>query len=111
MSLSNEQRSRLAAAAQERGLDSAKLIAAAEAASNAQPEGGGEPSEGAKPDKTAPTKTDRPLYAYHLPFVTVNEVRTMWLGLGPVAGGNENAAKYAAAQVAPALAKPDDEAA
>ncbi len=107
MSLSNEQRSLLAVAAQERGLDSAKLIAAAEAQSSATPEG--KTPAGAKPAKAeAPAKNERPLYMYHLPFVTVNEVREQWLGLAPIAGGDENAAKYAAAQASPTTSKPDD---
>jgi hypothetical protein len=99
--LSPEQRQRIEAEANQRGIDPAKLIAAAE-----------EELGGEKPDKATSKPGDKsagpavpPLYMYHLPFVTVNEVRERWLGLGPVAGGDEYAAKFAAAQ-APSAGKP-----
>jgi len=97
--LTSEQRQKLTDEAKRRGIDPAELIAAAESS----------PAEGGKPAKaSAPAKTDRPLYMYHLPFVTVNEVRTTWLGLEPIAGGEANAAKYAAEQVgSSASAKPE----
>jgi hypothetical protein len=97
MPLSEDQKSRLTQEAQRRGIDPAKLIAAAERGpsdSTGAQAGKGEPSVGAeKPN----------LYMYLLPFVTVNEVRTIWLELEAIAGGDMNAAKYAAAQTATAL--------
>jgi len=97
--LTSEQRQKLTDEAKRRGIDPAELIAAAESPA----------AESGKPARaSAPAKTDRPLYMYHLPFVTVNEVRTTWLGLEPIAGGEANAAKYAAEQAGPsASAKPE----
>jgi len=48
---------------------------------------------------------------YHLPFVTVNEVRQIWLGLPAVSGGDEYAGIWAAKQGAPTASAPgsDDE--
>jgi hypothetical protein len=92
MPLSSDQRAMLEAEAQRRGIDPAKLIDAAEkdlaGASGSQPAGGASA-------KAAKAETP-PLYMYHLPFVTVNEVRTVWLGLGAVAGGDQYAADWAA---------------
>jgi hypothetical protein len=102
MPLSDEQRQRLETAAKERGLDPQKLIAAAEARAGEPVTDTTDPRAG---KTAAPPATDKPLYMYHLPFVTVNEVRTIWLGLKPIAGGDEYAAKFAAAQTAGA-AKP-----
>lgn len=88
--LTSSQRIRIEQEAAARGVDPDELIAEAEAVL-------------AERDKPAPTggsakpgKTDVPLYMYHLPFVTVNEVRTRWLGLDPVAGGEQYAAEWAA---------------
>jgi len=102
MPLSESQRAKLTAEAARRGVDPDKLIAAAERAVD------GAPPTSDKAPSGKPAKTDRPLYMYHLPFVTVNEVRTTWLGLEPIAGGEANAAKYAAEQAGPsASAKPE----
>lgn len=90
MALTTEQRARLTAEAQRRGIDPAALIAAAESAP-AGPVPGTPPVPGAeKPN----------LFMYLLPFVTVNEVRTIWLELDPVAGGEAYAAEWAAKQTA-----------
>lgn len=101
MPLTEEQKSKLREAAIERDVDPDALIAEAERQSQSS-ETGTAPSSGDKP-----TKTDKPLYMYHLPFVTVNEVRTIWLGLSPIAGGDEYAAKFAAAQTASQAVKSD----
>lgn len=106
MPLSKEQRDALAAEAKRRGIDEAKLIAAAErelgadqASTEPKPQTG---DAKGRPAPAASTEQPKPLYQYHLPFVTVNEVRTVWLGLAAMSGGEENAAKYAARQFAEA---------
>lgn len=85
--LTSSQRVRIEQEAASRGVDPDELIAEAEAvlAERDKPESGSKPG-----------KTDLPLYMYHLPFVTVNEVRTRWLGLDAVAGGEQYAAEWAA---------------
>lgn len=94
MPLSDEQKTKLAAEAQKRGLDPAKLIAAADKAAQA-------PATKSKVDAAASADLPPPnLYLYHLPFVTVNEVRMIWLKLDAVAGGDQYAAEWAAKQVA-----------
>lgn len=97
MSLSDEQRKALEAEAERRGVDAGKLVAAAEAQVGVGSSDSTDP-RAARAAVSAPKSTDKPLYMYHLPFVTVNEVRTIWLGLDPIAGGEEYAAKFAAAQ-------------
>jgi hypothetical protein len=94
--LSSKQRAALAAKAKADGLDEAALIAAAEQEIGVEPE---KPDKKAAPDKATDPKAKPPLYQYHLPFVTVNEVRTIWLELPPLAGGDENAAAYSAKQM------------
>ena len=93
MPISNDQRSRLAAAAQERGLDPAKLIAEAERQAAGQPDAPGD-----KPKGDAPTSAEKPkLFMYLLPFVTVREVRQNWLELtDSFPGDNMPAAEWAA---------------
>jgi hypothetical protein len=103
VALSDQQRAALEAEAKRRGVDPAKLIAAAEAQSSG---GVAAPAPKAPTGPTA-TKNENPLYQYHLPFVTVNEVRQGWLGLGPMDGGEENAAKYAARMLAGETTKPE----
>jgi hypothetical protein len=105
MPLSEEEKAKLTAAANQRGVDPDKLIAAAERRSNGEAPTVKETTAKSGADKST-ASTDKPLYMYHLPFVTVNEVRTIWLGLDPIAGGDEYAAKFAAAQTS-APAKPD----
>lgn len=93
MPLTDKQRAALEAKAKERGVDAAELIAAAESLSA----GGSETPSSKAPGAAA--KGEKPnLYMYHLPFVTVNEVRTIWLDLDPVAGGDEYAGVWAAKQ-------------
>lgn len=105
MPLTSKQRALLEASAKENGVDPAKLIAEAEAITGEGAEDAGDPktpgaaAKGVKPN----------LYMYHLPFVTVNEVRTIWLDLDPVAGGDEYAGVWAAKQGG--TTKPDPEAA
>ena len=101
--LTEDQKNKLRDAATERGVDADALISEAERQSQSQPTA--KPGTG-KPADAASVKADKPLYMYHLPFVTVNEVRTIWLGLGPIAGGDEYAAKFAAAQTAGSTAPP-----
>jgi len=91
MPLSDKQREALEAEAARRGIDPAALIREAEAMSG---DSGAAPAENPK----AAEKNDRPLYMYHLPFVTVNEVRTIWLGLDSIEGGEKIASKWAAEQ-------------
>lgn len=105
MSLSDEQRETLEAEARKRGVDAGKLVAAAEAQADSGSSDSTDPRV-ARAAVNAPKSADKPLYMYHLPFVTVNEVRTIWLGLDPIPGGEEYAAKFAAAQVA-SQAKPE----
>lgn len=93
MPLTSKQRSALEAKAKEKGVDAAKLLAAAEALA-ADGAGSGDPKQ---PDAAA--KGEKPnLYMYHLPFVTVNEVRTIWLDLPAVSGGDEYAGVWASKQ-------------
>lgn len=104
MALSSQQRAALEREARRRGIDAAALVREAEALSQDDDAGDDDaPSDNAAKPAAAPT--DRPLYQYHLPFVTVNEVRTRWLGLGPVAGGEVYAGEWMAKQAAP---KPGD---
>jgi hypothetical protein len=92
MPLTSAQRTALEAKAKEAGVDPAKLIAEAEKISSngsaSEPKAPGAAAKGEKPN----------LYMYHLPFVTVNEVRENWLDLPPVAGGDEYAGAWAAKQ-------------
>jgi hypothetical protein len=91
--LTSEQRQRLENEAARRGIDAAALIREAEAA-----------TAGAAPGKPEPGAEKPNLFMYLLPFVTVNEVRTIWLELDPVAGGDKYAAQWAAEQVGPTIA-------
>lgn len=100
MQLTSDQRARLEIEAERRGIDADELIRAAESVAS-----GSASSPASKPSKAAKS-TDAPLYMYHLPFVTVNEVRTVWLGLDPVAGGEQYAAEWAAERSPTASAKP-----
>lgn len=125
MPLSEKQRALLVEEAKRRGLDEETLIAEAEKYLAERTKAGNDEgrtpqaAEEAKPSKDAddekdekPTEAPKPLCQCHLPFVTVNEVREVWLGLKPIAGGEENAAKYAARQLAgaagPAASSGDD---
>lgn len=103
MPLTSKQRSLLEAGAKENGVDPAKLIAEAEALTS---EGGEDAGAPKTPDVAA--KGEKPnLYMYHLPFVTVNEVRTIWLDLPEVAGGEEFAGIWAAKQGGSTKPDPD----
>lgn len=121
MAITPEQRTKLEALAKERGLDVDELLAQAEqiAAARAKasppaattppsPAAANTPTSVAAPDDAQPK-----LFQYHLPFVTVNEVRTKWLGLDAwdaADGGDDNAAAFAAAQAgAPAPSPPANE--
>ena len=99
MPLSDEQREKLEAEARRRGIDPAKLIAAADKSTQTDTTGG---------KATAATSDSAPpnLYMYHLPFVTVNEVRTVWLKLPAISGGDQYAGEWAAQRGA--TPKPDD---
>lgn len=102
MPLTSAQRSALEAKAKEAGVDSAKLIAEAKAML-----GAGESAQSADTNPaSASASGEKPnLYMYHLPFVTVNEVRTIWLDLPEIDGGDEYAGVWAAKQGA--STKPD----
>ena len=83
--LSPEQKTKIEAEAARRGLDPAELVRAAE-----QEQGSTETPPAGGPDKPK-------LFQYHLPFVTVREVRKNWLGLeAPFAGDSEVASEWAA---------------
>lgn len=96
MPLTDKQRTALEAKAKEAGVDAAKLVAEAESMVAG--------SAGSGDD--APAKEKPNLYMYLLPFVTVNEVRTIWLELDAVAGGDEYAGTWAAKQVGPTKPEP-----
>lgn len=113
MPISDQQRKRLEVIATEKGLDLDELIAEAEKmlASRTAPAGvkpaGDKPPPASTPASATSTSAapEQPkLFQYHLPFVTVNEVRQKWLGLEAWSdddGGNENAAAFSAANSAP----------
>lgn len=93
MPLSPEQKDALTAEAKKRGIDPDKLIAAAEE-HLANPPASGEQKAAAS---TGGTPDQPKLFQYHLPFVTVGEVRRVWLGLtDSFPGDNEVASDWAA---------------
>ena len=98
MPLTDEQRAALAAEAEKRGIDPAKLIAAADKSGQTPVTG----KDAVSTDEAPPN-----LYIYPLPFLTVNEVRMHWLKLPPVTGGEQYAGEWAA-QRGVAAAKPDE---
>ena len=82
MPLSDEQRAKIEEEAKRRGIDPAKLIAAADKAKQTQ-------TSTSKVDADVSTDEAPPnLYMYHLPFVRVNEVRERWLKLPPLTDGD-----------------------
>jgi len=92
MPLTNQQRAALEAKAKEHGVDPAKLIAEAESLISASP-------ARADKGKDAPSAEQPKLFMYLLPFVTVREVREVWLGLSdPFPGDREIASAWAAKQ-------------
>lgn len=103
MALSSEQRAALKAEAERRGVDVDELIAAAELELEGD-DAGDEKNKtaGKAAPAAAAAPAQPPLYQYHLPFVTVNEVREKWLGLGPVAGGEMYAGEWIAKQTSSA---------
>lgn len=88
MPLSDKQRAMLEEEAKRRGIDPAKLIAAAERSTQS--------TTAATKAEVSSDEAPPNLYMYHLPFVTVNEVRERWLKLPPVSGGEQYAAEWAA---------------
>ncbi len=92
MALNKEQRDALTAAATRKGVDPAALLAEAESLQAGAPSSPG--------GKAAPGAEKPNLYMYLLPFVTVNEVRTIWLELDAVTGGDQYAGEWAAEQAA-----------
>ena len=103
MPLTDKQRSALEAMAKQRNISAANLISAAEALDADAPARAKAPAPGAA------AKGDKPnLYLYHLPFVTVNEVRTIWLDLDPVSGGDEYAAVWSSKQGGGAKPEPTE---
>lgn len=105
MPLSQQQRERIVEEAERRGVDPEKLLAEAERLVAEQTKAGQDegrtPSEAADKGAAAAKSGElKPLYQYHLPFVRVNEVREIWLGLPPIDGGEEIASKWAARQLA-----------
>lgn len=94
MPLTDEQRAKLEAAAKERGLDPAALIREAE---KIAPRAGQDDDPGS--DRDEQPKEQPKLFMYLLPFVTVREVRQVWLGLkDSFPGDSEVAAAWAAKQ-------------
>lgn len=117
MSLTAQQRVALATVAKERGVDEAALIAEAEkiaAARDVTPTPAKPTPAPEKPVAAAGTTSapEQPkLFQYHLPFVTVDEVRTIWLGLaawGPDKGGDDVAAAFALKTAPPTAPVPAD---
>lgn len=89
MALTSQQRAALEAAAKERGIDPAKLIAEAEAMSGSDETSAKE----SEPSSAEPPK----LFMYLLPFVRVREVRKIWLKLEESFPGDDAvAAEWAA---------------
>jgi hypothetical protein len=108
MPLTKEQEDAVRAEATRRGIDPEKLIKAADLASRDKNRDSG----GSKAADDSGASSDQPkLYQYHLPFVTVREVRQVWLGLKePFKGDDEIAAEWAA-KFAGTGSKPDDDSA
>ncbi len=97
MPLSSDQRATLEAEAQRRGIDPAKLIDAAEKDLAGSAEGA--PAKPGAESKAEPSSEQPKLFMYLLPFVTVREVRQVWLGLtDSFPGDGEVASKWAAKQ-------------
>lgn len=90
--LTEDQKNKLRTRAADSGVDPDALIAEAEKITSASDQtGNAAPSPGSAP--TDPPK----LFQYHLPFVTVREVRQVWLGLTEAfPGDNRVAAEWAA---------------
>lgn len=105
MPLSEDQRKRLIARARAEGIDPDELMTAAEQELDSAPAGHQPPSDdGGDPDAAS---SDEPgnLFMYLLPFVTVGEVRRVWLKLKtplPGVSDTENAAAWAAKMAAAA---------
>lgn len=79
-----DQEKELCAQATAAGLDADAVLAAAKRLENAD-------------TSSAPSAEQPKLFQYHLPFVTVREVRSTWLGLtDPFPGDSEVAAVWAA---------------
>lgn len=98
MPLSKQQEEKVRAYAQANGLDEERLV---QEASKVQDSDAGQVAqEGSTPNSGGPpsSSTEKPkLFQYHLPFVTVKEVRQNWLGLtDPFPGDNEVAAEWSA---------------
>lgn len=94
--LTEKQRAALEVKAKAAGVDPAKLIAEAERLAEA-----GDEKPDAKPEgsKAAPSAEQPKLFMYLLPFVTVREVRQVWLGLDDsFPGDGEVASAWAAKQ-------------
>jgi len=97
--LTEDQRAKLTAEAEKRGVDANELIAAAESLTSKTP-----PKSAATPSAEKPK-----LFMYLLPFVTVKEVRQNWLELSESFPGDEMpAAGWAAKFASAAPAKPDE---
>lgn len=93
--MTSEDEQSLRAEAEAAGLDPDATVAAAKRLESA----GESDAKPAKPGTAVdPTGPEQPkLFQYHLPFVTVREVRAKWLGLtDPFAGDSEIAAVWAA---------------
>lgn len=89
MALTSQQRAALEAKAREHGVDSAKLIAEAESMLQ---------GDGKQTNASAGAEQPK-LFMYLLPFVTVREVRAVWLGLSDsFPGDSEIASAWAAKQ-------------
>lgn len=96
MPLTSKQRRALEAKAKEAGISPRDLIAEAEAMSGGAPTRSEE--SGDAPDK-APSAEQPKLFMYLLPFVTVREVRSVWLGLtDSFPGDGQVASAWAAKQ-------------
>lgn len=91
--LSEKQKELLRAEADKRGIDPDKLIAAAEREAGRSQDSTAPKAANVSAERAEPPK----LFQYHLPFVTVREVRQVWLGLTDAfPGDNAIAAEWAA---------------
>lgn len=68
-----------------------------------------EPDKAPADDKAEKKPSEAKLFEYHLPFVTVNEVRELWLERPPVEGGHQYASEWAAEKAAHSVDEPAKE--
>lgn len=105
MPLTNKQRAAIEAKAKEAGVDPARLLAEAESISSGQ---SAAPDTKGDSSRSVPSTEQPKLFMYLLPFVTVREVREVWLGLSDsFPGDDEVASAWAAKQGGGGSTPPD----